>query len=275
MDFFRDWLIFGCIVVIAFIAWDAWRRAKAKNGYQGKFTKPKTDANDMVSEVRRRKATEEEVDSGRKALRLDEDDEEPVPMLIDEVEQGAVLPDYEPPIEAFDEPELDSFEMDQPMATTDEEAMSEPAESNSEPLPVDEVLVIHVFAKDSQPEFDGSDLLHSLLAANLKHGSMDIFHCHDEQGRLQFSLANGVNPGTLNPDTLPDQSTPGVSLFLQLPHTGDAKGSLEHMYKVAKYLAEEFSAALLDDQRSVLTPQTIEHYQQRISEYQRAQMIPH
>ncbi|WP_119395588.1 cell division protein ZipA [Salinibius halmophilus] len=271
MDFIRDWLILFSIVVIAFIAWDAWRRVKAKNSYQGKYIKPNADADDMVSPVRKRQATADEVDHGRRTLRLDEDDDEPVPMLIDEVEQGEPLPDYEPPIEAFDEPELEALEDE----VVEPEAPESAQEQVEEPVEVDEVLIIHVFAKDGQPEFEGADLLDNLLAANLKHGKMDIFHSHDEQGRLQFSIANGVNPGTLNPDTLADQTTPGVSLFLQLPHPGDAKAALDHMYKVAKFLAEEFSAALLDDQRSVLTPQTIEHYQQRITEYQRAQMIPH
>lgn len=268
----RDWLILVCILVIAAIAWDAWRRAKAKNSYQGQFTKPAANKNEAVSPVRSRPATEQEIDYSRRSMQLEDDDSEPVPMLMDEFDQSEPLPEYEP--------HLDAVAIDEPLPESQDEALESveatPQEQASEqaPVEVDEVLIIHVFAKSGQPPFDGADLLQSLLAANMKHGAMDIFHAHDEQGRLQFSLANGINPGTLNPDTLPEQETPGVSLFLQLPHQGDAKQSLEQMYKVAKYLADEFGAALLDDQRSVLTPQTIEHYQQRITEYQRAQLIP-
>jgi cell division protein ZipA len=64
-------------------------------------------------------------------------------------------------------------------------------------------------------------------------------------------------------------STPVVSFFLQLPGPRHPKQAFDLMIAAARKLSTELNGDLKDDKRSVLTAQTIEHYRQRIAEYER------
>ena len=68
-------------------------------------------------------------------------------------------------------------------------------------------------------------------------------------------------------------STRAVSFFLGLPGPRHPKQAFDVMVAAARKLAHELgNGELKDDQRSVLTAQTIEHYRQRIVEYERKQL---
>ena len=73
-----------------------------------------------------------------------------------------------------------------------------------EPQPVLEVIVVHLIAHRGAP-FDGGALLRMLLEAGLRYGRMNIFHRHvsvNGADDLQFSMANAVEPGTFDLDTM-------------------------------------------------------------------------
>ena len=56
-----------------------------------------------------------------------------------------------------------------------------------------------------------------------------------------------------------------------IPHD-EVKAHFAKRRAAARKLAHELNGELKDDQRSVLTAQTIEHYRQRIVEYERKQL---
>ena len=145
-----------------------------------------------------------------------------------------------------------------------------------EPQPVLEVIVVHLIAHRGAP-FDGSALLRMLLEAGLRYGRMNIFHRHvSVQGteELQFSMANAVEPGTFDLDTMEDKTFAGVTFFLKLPGPTDAMGALDKMLSICQRLASELDGELKDEQHSVLTPQTMEHLRQRVQEFERRQRVP-
>ncbi|HBS79864.1 MAG TPA: cell division protein ZipA, partial [Pseudomonas sp.] len=79
-------------------------------------------------------------------------------------------------------------------------------------------------------------------------------------------------PGTFDLDDIDHFTTPAVSFFLGLPGPRHPKQAFDVMVAAARKLSQELNGELKDDQRSVLTAQTIEHYRQRIVDYERRQM---
>lgn len=161
-----------------------------------------------------------------------------------------------------------------PTAKRAPESPPEPDTSQAPAAP-DEVLVINVMARRGEM-FLGDALLASMISCGLRYGEMDIFHrfeTPDGKGKVLFSLANMVKPGTFELDAMDTFETPGVCLFLALPTGGDSLRAFELMAETAQTLARDLGAELKDEQRSVMTRQTIEHSRQRVVEYERKRRL--
>ncbi|WP_437880509.1 cell division protein ZipA [Pseudomonas sp. LRF_L74] len=261
----REWLIVIGIIVISGILFDGWRRMRGGKGklkfkLDHSYSNLPDDESDpdlgsarviernrrepavqedmpaiSVGELNRRRGRDVEPQQGD--LNLDVD--EPVPTLLDPVDE-----------------EEDGLDDDR------------------EELPVEEVLVINVVAREGEV-FNGPALLQNILESGLRFGEMDIFHRHESMagnGEVLFSMANGVKPGTFDLDDIELFSTRAVSFFLGLPGPRHPKQAFDVMVAAARKLSHELSGELKDDQRSVLTAQTIEHYRQRIADFERRQL---
>jgi cell division protein ZipA len=146
-------------------------------------------------------------------------------------------------------------------------------ESQLEP----EVIILSVVMPANQQIF-GAALLPSLLTLGLKYGDMNIFHRHEDNagnGKVTFSLANIMNPGSFDLDNIESFATRGVSLFMTLPNAGESLSVFAQMLNAAKQLAQEFNAQVIDDKRNVMTKQTEQHYIGKIREYDRKSRIAH
>ncbi|WP_105103845.1 cell division protein ZipA [Microbulbifer pacificus] len=141
--------------------------------------------------------------------------------------------------------------------------------------PVEEVLILNIMAPAGD-YFEGNDLLRALFACGMRFGDMNIFHYHtgeDGEGPALFSLANIVVPGTFDMSAMEDFTTPGVSLFLALPAEVEALKAFNTLLTTARYIAEQLGGELKDENRSVFTAQTAEHYRQRVMEFQRRKAL--
>jgi len=153
-----------------------------------------------------------------------------------------------------------------------------PAERESRPgpgkLPRDvdpEVFMLNVVAR-SPEGFRGEDILHILLACDLRFGDMSFFHRHEfEAGRgaIQFSVANMMQPGVFDIDNMADLNTPGLVFFLTLPGPEDMMKAFNYMLETAQAVARNLDGDVLDESRSVLTRQTLEHCRQQIRDLER------
>ena len=266
----REWLIVIGIIVIAGILFDGWRRMSGGKG-KLKFKLDRSFAN------------------------VPDDDSDPVllstPRVVDR--------NYEPSLDEEDLPSLSARELnrrrtgepqqgdlnlgvEEPVPTLLNPVDDEPAATAANPSkdsskqlpPVEEVLVINVIARE-EDGFKGPALLQNILESGLRFGEMDIFHRHESMagnGEVLFSMANALKPGTFDLDDIEGFSTRAVSFFLGLPGPRHPKQAFDVMVAAARKLAHELNGELKDDQRSVLTAQTIEHYRQRIVEYERKQL---
>ncbi len=265
----REWLIVIGIIVIAGILFDGWRRMRGGKGrlkfkldhsladlpddgrdpdllstprVVDRHQEPSLDEQDLPAlsarELNRRRTGEPQ--QGDLNLDLDE----PVPTLLNPVDNG-------------------------------EEGSAGASKLNGKELPpVEEVLVINVVAREGEG-FKGPALLQNILESGLRFGEMDIFHRHESMagnGEVLFSMANALKPGTFDLDDIEGFNTRAVSFFLGLPGPRHPKQAFDVMVAAARKLAHELNGELKDDQRSVMTAQTIEHYRQRIVEYERKQL---
>lgn len=154
---------------------------------------------------------------------------------------------------------------------TAEKTVAQLSPVNVEP----QIIVLSVVMPVNQL-MSGAALLPSLLTLGMKYGEMDIFHRHQDSagnGGVSFSLANMVNPGSFDLDSMETFATPGVSLFMALPNAVDAFSAFDQMLAAAKHLAQEFNAQVIDDKRNVLTKQTEQHYMNKIREFDRQYRI--
>tara|TARA_R110000772_G_scaffold130606_1_gene238904 strand:+ start:1178 stop:2464 length:1287 start_codon:yes stop_codon:yes gene_type:complete len=151
---------------------------------------------------------------------------------------------------------------------------SETFEDDDDNLEPEEVIVINVMAKQGDV-FAGSELLPILLQQGMQLGKMSIFHKHrDSQGNgpAMFSMANMVKPGTFDATQMDEFTTPGVSFFLQLPNSLGNMRCFEQMLNAANAIKQTLNGDLKDENRSVITRQTIEHCRQRIQDFELAQL---
>ncbi|HWV10407.1 MAG TPA: cell division protein ZipA [Pseudomonas sp.] len=267
----REWLIVIGIIVIAGILFDGWRRMRGGKG-KLKFKLDRSFANmpdddsdpDLLSPPR--------VVERHQEPSLDEED---LPSMsarelnrrrTGEPQQGDLNLGLDEPVPTLLNPVDDAPDTTRSTAA--------PKAAPKELPPVEEVLVINVIAR-SEDGFKGPALLQNILESGLRFGEMDIFHRHESMagnGEVLFSMANALKPGTFDLDDIEGFSTRAVSFFLGLPGPRHPKQAFDVMVAAARKLAHELNGELKDDQRSVMTAQTIEHYRQRIVEFERRQM---
>jgi cell division protein ZipA len=140
---------------------------------------------------------------------------------------------------------------------------------------IEEVIVINIFAPEGQT-FSGIELLQLVLNCGMRYGDMDIFHRHEEgfdRGRVQFSMANAIEPGTFDLDTMGESNCPGVSFFMGLPGPKNSMKAFDFMLETAQALVRNLGGELRDERRSPMSEQTIAHCRQRIRDFERRRLM--
>ena len=201
---------------------------------------------------------------------------EEVPVLMDPVEMGDASPADRPIAERNVQraPARDRVrtvtESSQKIETSvDEQTSVSDSESTTKQRPganCPERFVILYVAAIHGP-FEGQHLLECLLDQGMTFGEMDIFHCTSDAGKILFSSANAIAPGTFVVSEMHQIKTPAISLFMQANLLNDPLAAYDQMVEVAQNLALDLVGEVKDESRSVLTPQTIEHGRQSLVEF--------
>ncbi|AUZ47589.1 MULTISPECIES: cell division protein ZipA [Pseudomonas] len=275
----REWLIVIGIIVIAGILFDGWRRMRGGKG-KLKFRLDRNLSNLPDDDGSAELLGPPRVLDTHKEPQLDEHDLPSMSAPVREAREpsskrgkrgsaGVAEPHQgDLNLDVDEGPSFSSRDDDFP----DENGGKAPSRQSVNDQPAaEEVLVISVICRDAGG-FKGPALLQNILESGLRFGEMDIFHRHESMagnGEVLFSMANAVKPGTFDLDDIDLFSTPAVSFFLGLPGPRHPKQAFDVMVAAARKLSQELNGELKDDQRSVLTAQTIEHYRQRIVEFER------
>ncbi|MBY6028932.1 cell division protein ZipA [Halomonas sp. DP8Y7-1] len=136
----------------------------------------------------------------------------------------------------------------------------------------EEIIVISVMSRDENG-FPGTTLLELMMACGLRYSrEMGIFHrfeTEDEGSALQFSMVNVLKPGTFPIEAMDDFTTPGITLLMPLPSAKDSSAAFEAMVETAMVIVRHMGGELKDENRSVMTAQTVEFARQRVQEFER------
>jgi cell division protein ZipA len=190
---------------------------------------------------------------------------EPEPTQEEMVLEAAIqleaesIPDAEVEPEIEQEPETLSFKAERDPAV------------ESVDVSLEEVFVINVISKDKDG-YSGAKLLEILLACDVRYGDMDIFHRSEAKksgGKHQFSVANLVEPGTFNLDGMRHMKTPGVAFFMRLPGPSNAMNAFDAMVETAECIVRNLGGEMRDQNKSVMTKQTVAHDRERVREFER------
>ena len=177
---------------------------------------------------------------------------------------GAPLPDTGPIVTPDPKPSRSSFRGEAASSGT---LASAPPEPEGE-----ELLLINVMAPTGE-QFAGEAMLAAMRRQGLKYGEMNIFHRFDPKTRqIQFSVANVLEPGSFDLAEISTLVSPGLVFFLQLPGPASPGDAIDAMIRATRSTAEELGAVLKDENMTVLTPQTVEHYRERVAEFSRRQL---
>ena len=128
------------------------------------------------------------------------------------------------------------------------------------------IIVINVKALDGA--LAGTAIEGACREVGLVHGEMSIYHRHDGgSDRVLFSMASMVEPGIFPIDDMAAFTTPGLSLFTQLPGVRDGIEIYNDMLAVGGRLATLLHAELQDERHNKLTRQMQEHTRESIIEH--------
>lgn len=129
---------------------------------------------------------------------------------------------------------------------------------------LNDIIVLYILPK-SDNTLAGAQINSSAQAMGLRFGEMNIFHYMDGT-RSVFSLANMLEPGSFDADTIHDLKTTGLTVFMQI-HAGDPLDDLTEMLQRSYQLAGLLDARLCNHKREPLTEQDAENYRTQVSDF--------
>jgi cell division protein ZipA len=115
----------------------------------------------------------------------------------------------------------------------------------------------------------GSQINSSAQAMGLTFGEMNIFH-YKTNGRSVFSLANMLEPGSFDADTIHDLKTTGLTAFMKIKADDSldvALDNLTEMLQRSYQIAGLLDARLCNHKRQTLSEQDAENYRTQVREF--------
>jgi len=266
----RDWMVIAGVLLIFAVLLDAYRRVRKerKSGVRVKLVEPE-EGNSRDADLSLHK---ELPNGGARVVRRDDLLRAARHSPTTKSEKVGELSKVASPELAVEEVELVSgmSASDEPQNIDWLEGLDK--EATRLPRQIDpEVFMLNVVAR-SPSGFKGEDILHILLACDLRFGDMSFFHRHEQEagrGPIQFSVANMMQPGVFDIDNMSDFNTPGLVFFLTLPGPEDMMQAFDYMMETAHAVARNLDGDVLDESRSVITKQTLEHSRQKIRDLER------
>jgi hypothetical protein len=116
---------------------------------------------------------------------------------------------------------------------------------------VDVLVGINVIANSGQV-FHGTKIRALAEAAGLHLQPGGVFHCHDEQGGVLFSLDNQESEPFLI-DRIRNITTPGITFLFDVPRVANGVRVFDKMVAMSRSFSDSLDGMLADDNRALLS----------------------
>lgn len=176
-------------------------------------------------------------------------------------------PRIEPRIEPRSEPRIETGR-----ETAEATKREPPAASGRGAAPraaAQKIVALRLVAPPGE-QFEGARLLETLGASGFAFGRYQIFHRLDPAGRPLVSLASLREPGTFDPQRMPELSFRGVVLFAVIPGPLPAGRAFDELIATSRDLAAKLGAQLQDEHGGPLSVQRIGQLRSEVADYERA-----
>jgi cell division protein ZipA len=283
-------LVIIAIVVLAVFAgaiWYAKRSSEQRKALLEDINniEPEMGDSSQFGDLFQQEVAQQRIDSDRFEV-----DAEPTVSFSDAVKVAPTTPDSiaEPPAELGDEMpmfnevidddlQLDNIQIDSDNMPEQQQNVMSPDSGSSnkdraaeEPAQVDEVEMVIAFTVMARGDalFSGKSIKAILESLDLHFGDMQIYHRQVPGLRTQsiFSVANILDPGTLNPDSFATMNTPGLLIFSRLPGPVNGLTLFDDLLDTAQKMADKLDGVLSDEARQPVNQATVEAMRSRILE---------
>lgn len=159
------------------------------------------------------------------------------------------------------------------------EADEEPAFDDADPddaaPPAQQKIVTLRIVARNNGAFAGDELVLSMRGIGLRHGKFGIFHRHEgnDEGKVIFSAASLVEPGSFDIANIKEQEIPGISLFMVLPGPVEGAQGFDLMMTAARALSQSLNAELLDESGSTLSIQRERYMREEIIQFEHSASV--
>ena len=132
-----------------------------------------------------------------------------------------------------------------------------------------DIVVLYILARTSD-QLTGDKINSAAQANGLTFGRMNIFHRLDGEGQTIFSLANMMEPGNFDPDSIHEMTTTGLTIFMQLSNLSNPADDFDEMLRSAYHISEMLGASLCSQNQQPITQADAEYYRKIISDKENA-----
>ncbi|MDB2705081.1 cell division protein ZipA [Pseudomonadota bacterium] len=277
-----DLLIIIIVLIAAFVgaAWYANRSSKQRRALLDEINniEPKMGDSNQFGELFEKEMNQQTIDNERFDI-----DAEPTVSLSEDF--AAKMPKAQKTSESSTEPVVEAAikidelidEAYEPEDITDDTVeLSQTADSHvpiQEQLPIDNhivneweiVIAFTVMAREGAL-FSGKSIKMVLESLDLHFGDLQVYHRQVPGLRTQslFSVANILDPGTLNPNSFAMMKTPGLLIFSRLPGPVNGLTLFDDLLDTAEKMADKLDGVLSDESRQPVNQATIEAMRSRI-----------
>ncbi|WP_298610616.1 cell division protein ZipA C-terminal FtsZ-binding domain-containing protein [uncultured Thiothrix sp.] len=120
-----------------------------------------------------------------------------------------------------------------------------------------------MFIAAEQDDFEGGAVLNALDNSGLQFGEKEVYHrmILTESGEKSlFYVANGIKPWTLIPEQIAEETTPGLSLILNLPSPINNREAIHDFVKTAERLNYELGGVIKNQNQEVISQEELRAY---------------
>jgi FtsZ-interacting cell division protein ZipA len=130
-------------------------------------------------------------------------------------------------------------------------------------------LVLFVVAPEGQA-MSGQHLKTVVEKCGMEFGQMGLFHRFEDNSDsspIQFSMSSVSGSGAFDLETIDAQEMRAVTFFMSMREPRDPSYAVECMLATAATLSKALGCEMLDNDRSVMRPQTQEHYRELVKAF--------